>query len=165
MTKAEVSTLVDRGLAIRAEIAKLETELDGINIKLKAEGYEANKDGKVEDLKDATREGKRWLALGSERILPVVFTTDLLAGSFTANRPLHKKIEEAAGAHLNDFYKRCIKYENRFDSGVKFRKTAADLLGDSAPAFITACLARDKNGIPKSDVKIEWDKTEVKVAA
>lgn len=161
MTRSEVAFLVDRGIAIRAEMAALEKELEGINKLLKAEGYEKNKDGKVEDLKDGNRLGKRWLAAGTERILPVVFTTDLLAGSFTANTDLHKKIEAAAGEHLNDFYKRVTKYENRFDSGVKFRKTAADLLGDKAPAFITACLSRDKDGIPKSDVKIEWDKTEV----
>jgi hypothetical protein len=32
------------------------------------------------------------------------------------------------------------------------------ILGESAPIFVDACLARDKNGIPKSQIKVEWDR-------
>lgn len=163
MTAAEVAALVDRGLEIRDEIARLEKELKGIAAKLQAAGYEANKAGKVEDLKNADREGRRWMATGSKRIVPVIFTADCLVGSFTANSEVHKKIEAAAHGTIREFFKPVNKFENLFDDGLKFRNTAFDVIGaEHAPAFITACLARDKFGVPKSDVKIAWDKTEVK---
>jgi hypothetical protein len=36
------------------------------------------------------------------------------------------------------------------------RAKAAGVLGAGAPAFVTACLQRDKNGIPKNKIAVEW---------
>ncbi len=76
MKPGEIAELVDRGLELRTRIAEDSAELKKIETKLKAAGYEAGLEGDHEELKDANREGKRWLARGSAMILPVVFTSD-----------------------------------------------------------------------------------------
>ena len=43
------------------------------------------------------------------------------------------------------------------DDGQTYRKTARELLGHNAPAFIAASLQRNKNGIPKSRTVIAWE--------
>ncbi len=151
-----VTNAVDRGLAVRAEIKKLAAELKEIETFLETTGLKAEH----EELKDADREGRRWLAHGSEVIVPVVFTADKIVGSFTRDSEQHKKISTASADLLLKFFKPLNGYKNRFDDGKKFRLTADELLGKQAPGFITACLARDKNGTPLSDVKILWDQTE-----
>lgn len=153
--------LVDRGLQIVAELERLKVEKKEIDEELEKRGLERS--AEHVDLKDEDREGKRWLAAGSEKIVPVVFTADKLVGSFAKGSPVHLKILNAAEDQLQTFFKRVEGFENRFDNGKKFRNIAREILGDKAPAFITACLARDKNGVPKSDIKIEWDKAEVKI--
>lgn len=156
MKPVDIAELVDRGLELRKRIAEDTAELKKIEEKLKAAGYEAGKEGDHEPLKDANREGTRWLARGSQKILPVIFTADSLVGSFTRNTDLHRKIEAAAGNHFSVFFKAVSKFENKFDDGVKFRARAQELFDQSAPAFITACLSRDKHGMAKSDVKLDW---------
>jgi hypothetical protein len=155
MTKSIVG-LVDRGLAIRAQLKELNAELKEITESLESFGI----DQPHEDLKDQDREGKRWMAWGSKLIVPIVFTADKILGEFRAGTVLNQKIDRAADGHLREFFKPINKWENLFDDGKKFRARAAELLEAKAPAFITACLARDKHGIPKSDVKILWDDAE-----
>lgn len=150
---------IDRGLEILAELEKLETELKNIEVRVK----HAALHGEQVELKDADREGKQYLAAGSDRIVPVILTADKLLGSFADGSKQHIIITNAIGTQnvprLTQFFKRTVKFENVFESGKKFRTTADELLGKSAPAFITACLARDKDGIPKSDIKIMWQET------
>jgi hypothetical protein len=157
-----IAQLVDRGIEIRRELKKLAAELKEIEATLKEQGLKASAAGRVEDLKDADREGRRWLAKGSTAIVPVVFTADMIVGSFTKDSRLHQAIEAVAVGNLREFFKPVNKFENRFDDGKKFRAHAVDILDKAAPAFITACLARAKHGLPKSDIKIEWDQPEVK---
>lgn len=156
------ATLVDRGLAIRRELNALSDELKQIENALREAGLTASATGNVEPLKDAEREGRRWLAHGTQRTVPIIFTADKLIGSFTLNSKSHQVIEPVAAGHLDVFFKRTTTFENRFDSGKKFRATATRLFGHNAPPFITACLARDKAGLPRSDIKIEWDHAEPK---
>ena len=151
---------VDRGLEIVAEIEKLEVELKAIDERLKT----AALNGEQVELKDAAREGRQYRAAGSEQIVPVIITSDMLVGSFAAGSDTHEKIRLAAGhgkTDVDDFFKRVVKYENRFDSGKKFRARADELLTKDAPAFITACLSRDKDGIPKTAIKVMWQESEV----
>ncbi len=150
---------IDRGLAIIAELEKLEAELKAIEVRVKAAALH----GEQVELKDADREGKQYLAAGTQRIVPVILTADLIVGSFTANGPKHVEISGAlpAGHSVRAFFKPTSVYKNVYDDGKKFRATADELLGKAAPAFITACLARDKDGIPKSDIKIMWEESEV----
>lgn len=143
---------VDRGIEICAELEKLEAELKKIEARLK----EAGLHGDQVNLQDADREGKQFLAKGTSRIVPVIFTADLIIGEFSASSPKAQMIRTAAHGKLAEFFKPVNKFENRFDSGKKFRLRAGELLGAAAPNFITACVARDKEGIPKSQIKVEW---------
>jgi hypothetical protein len=141
---------------LMAQIARAEKELGEIEGKLKAAGL----DRQHEFLKDEDREGRRWLAPGSSLIVPVVFTADKLMGSFKKDSAAHSQIRTIAAEEFQQFWKLSQTYENRFDNGKKFRKAADEILGAKAPAFITACVARDKMGVPKSDVKVLWKETE-----
>jgi hypothetical protein len=160
MRPGDIAELVDRGIELRDRIAKDFAELEEIEKKLVTAGHDAGREGEHEELKDADREGRRWLARGSQLVLPVIFTADMIINSFTRNTDIHQKIEAIAGGRLPDFYKPVNKFENRFDSGKTFRTKAQEVFGPSAPAFITACISRDKLGIAKSAVKVDWDHLE-----
>ena len=149
---------IDRGLAIIAELEKLETELKNIEVRVKHAALR----GEQVELKDADREGKQYLAAGSQRVVPVILTADKIIGEFAAVGPKRDFVLLASRGLMLEFFKPVNKYENRFDNGKKFRKHADELLGKDAPAFVTACLARDKDGIPKSDIKIMWEESEVR---
>ncbi len=149
-----VKDLVDRGLVLKAEIAVRNKELKDVEKKLTAIGITRTH----EALADEERDGRRWFARGTEMIVPVVFTADIIVGSFGRGTPTHLAIENAAGGKMSRFYKPISKFENLHDDGKKFRAAAAEELGlKQAPPFVTACLARDKDGVPKSQIKIEWD--------
>jgi hypothetical protein len=158
---SSVKALVDRGLEVRATIARFKHELDDIEAALSQRGLYADQ----VPLKDEDREGRRYLARGSELVVPVVFTADKIIGSFRADSAVHQTIRVAAANFLPQFFTLVRTYECTIDDGKKFRAAAADILGDRAPAFITACLARDKHGIPKSDIKVLWSDAEPKEAA
>jgi hypothetical protein len=147
---------VDRGLEILAEIKKLQTELKNIETRLEMAGLQAGQRGEHQPLQDADRGGKCWFAHGSDQDVPLIFTDDKLIGSFTAESKVHKTILAVAAGKLPEFFKPVNKFEAVFDDGKKFRKHAFEIFGEQAPAFITACVARDKAGIAKSDVKICW---------
>lgn len=152
---------IDRGLEITAELEQLTAELKDIEARVR----HAALHGEQVELNDADREGRQFLAAGTQCVVPVILTADKLIGSFKASSPAHIKIVNALGGkahHLTDFFDRQVKFENRFDSGKKFRAIAAETFGDRAPAFITACVMRDKEGIPKSDIKIGWGDASAK---
>lgn len=159
MSTPSITALVDRGIAVVAEIAKLQKELRTIEETLK--GVATDRSDQHVLLKDSEREGRKYLARGSRLVVPVVFTADKLLGTFQAQSKEHLRVAKALPDEqftelFPVFYKPWNGFENRFDDGQKFRARAAALLGSAAPAFITACLALDKEGLPKSDVKIEW---------
>lgn len=144
---------VDRGLVIVEQIATLKKELDGIGERIEA----AALNGEQIDLMDEEREGKQFLATGSKVIVPVILAADLLVKSFAKDSAVHKAIEAHAGGKLGAFYKETNKFEALTESGKKFRQRAVEILGAKfGPGFITACVQRDKLGIAKSAIKIEW---------
>jgi hypothetical protein len=149
-----VKALVDRGLEIVADQARLDKELKKIVAELEAHGL--NNAAQHEDLADADRDGKRWFAKGSELEVPMIFTADKIVSEFVSKSPKRVEIEQAAGDFFRHFFKPVNGFANLFKDGKKFRAQAQELLGDKAPAFITACLARGKDGLPKSDIKIQW---------
>ena len=153
---------VDRGIEIRALMETLKAELKDIDTRLQ----HAALHGEQVELNDAEREGRQYLAAGSDRIVPVILTADLIIGEFVRDSKRHLEIMDAMQNRtgLHDFFKPVHKYENRFDSGKKFRMRAAEVFGkELAPKFITACVARDKDGIAKSSIKVAWDETKAKV--
>lgn len=156
---SSIANDVERGISVRKEIETLEVELKEIEGRLKRSGIE-NPD-KHEELNDPEREGRQFMARSSKHVVPVVFTADILIGSFQNLSPLHSKLKVSLGAQkhlIEEFFKAPSKWENRFDSGKKFRQAANDALGAQAPAFITACVARDKEGIAKSAIKVDWER-------
>lgn len=152
---------VDRGLQIVGELDMLQKELEQIETRLEAAGLE----GEQVELNDPDREGRQFIARGSAATVPVVFTADLLVKSFQVDSDVHRKIVAAMPAtHLDKFrqlFRSVRTFKTLFESGKEFRAKAAELLGKDAPAFISACLQRDKEGIPKSQVKIDWSRAGV----
>jgi hypothetical protein len=158
-----IRALVDRGFELRREIAVREKELDGIVDKLEAAGLAAGQAGRHEELVDSARDGTRWLARGSGLAVPIIFTADKLVGSFARDSAKHAAILKALGDQMKElhrFYRPVQGFESRFKDGKQFRSEADKVLAARAPAFITACVARDKDGIALSDVKIDWDHSE-----
>jgi hypothetical protein len=156
MTAAQIRKAVDRGLEIVALKKALDSELKAIEADLQAAGLR----GDQEALKDADREGRRYLAKGSECVVPVVFTADLLVKSFAPDSDTHARIASAAAGKLTSFFALVPTYETVFADGKIFRAQADSILGPSAPAFLAACRQLGKGGIPKSQVKVEWNSAE-----
>jgi hypothetical protein len=143
---------VDRGVAIIKEVAKLKKELESIDARL----IDAGLHGPQTELEDPELEGRQYLAKGEGHIVPVVFTSDLLVKTFAAESAQAKKIEAVVGGQMDAFFAQIITRKTLFDSGKTFRAKAAEILGDKGPELVTACVARDKHGIPKSQQKVEW---------
>lgn len=155
---SKIQQLVDRGLVLRREIKDRQEELKAIEESLESAGLKAEQT----ELKDQDREGRRWLARGTDVIVPVIFTADKLVASFQEGTKVHKQIVAALpdGVKIEKFFTRCVTFKSLFEDGKVFRANAEALLDKQAPKFITACVAKDKHGIPKSDVKIAWDRAE-----
>lgn len=147
---------VDRGLAIVQSMLALKGELAEIEERLIADALARPDEHRA--LADAEREGRQWIAQGSECALPIVFTADKLVKEFVAEGAVAKRIGDAVAYPLFDtFFAKVISYEAKVKDGKKFRALAAEVLGEAAPGFIAACRVVDKFGIPKSDQKIEWN--------
>jgi len=153
--------LVDRGLQLRGEISARHAELKEIESSLEQLGLASS--AEHVDLADAEREGRRWFAMGSEKMVPVIFTADKIIGSFKSDGVTHEAICVALGkqrAKLREFFRPETTWGNLFKDGKQFRASAREVLGVGAPGFITACVARDKFGVARSDIRIEWDAAE-----
>jgi hypothetical protein len=151
-----LATNVERGLQILAEFLKLKEELAAITAAIEAEALL----GDQVELNDADREGRQFIAKGIAHQIPVVFTADSIVGQFQDGCPMHARLTEIAGDNLKNFFKKKTIWENNTKSGKQFRSLAKSILEDKAPEFISGSLARDKDGIPKSSIKIEWDRVE-----
>ena len=155
-------TDIDRGLEITAELEKLTAELKDIEVRVK----HAALHGEQVELNDADREGRQFLAAGTQRVVPVILTADLIVGEFGRDSERHRQIVNSVNSQIDvlKFFKPVNKFENRLDSGKKFRALAAEVFGKvDAPKFITACIARDKEGIVKNSIKIMWADAGAKV--
>ena len=155
-----IKTLVDRGLQLRALADGIKVELEEIEQQI----IDIAQQGEQIPLVDEEREGKQYLAVGTAATIPVIFTADKIIASFKDRSAVHGKIVLAAGEHLEAFYKSQTTWEMIQRNGKIFRRQAGEILGAAGPAFITACLARDKFGIPKSDIKIDWSRPKCNVA-
>lgn len=172
LTAMTLAQLVDRGEVLVDEIHKRQKELKLVEAEIKARA-QARPEEHV-PLKDDSREGRKFVAPGSRRHVPVVFTADKLVGSFQKDSKEHKRISEFLASspelakEFATFFRPWNGYENRYKDGKDFRKKADEVFGKDAPGFISACLARDKDQLPKSDIRIDWkqaDEAEQKEAA
>lgn len=146
--------LVDMGIALRAEIAARQADLKDIEAALKARALK----GEQIPLVNEEREGRQWLAKGTEKTIRVVLTADEIMASFRDASSSHLALEIVARDNLGAFYAKETVWRNIHPSGLVFRRTAADVLGPKVGSvFVAACLRRDKHGVPRSTVKVEWD--------
>jgi hypothetical protein len=159
-TPYELALLVDESIRLRAEIQQRQARLKEVESLIEAAALE----GPHEDLAEADREGKQFRAIGnSGRVLPVIFTSDALIGSFQDKSEKHRELEALSGSPstLQRLFKRPSKWEIMFADGHKFRAAARELLGEAAAIpFIAACRQVDKAGIPKSATKFAWDQVQ-----
>ena len=117
--------------------------------------------GQQIELTDPDREGRQYLARGTEAIVPVILTADLVTQTFADGSTVHARLSDAAGEKLGQFYRPVTTWKVLAKNGKAFRLEAGAILGEKlGPAFITAALARDKNGTPKNQIKVEWDRAE-----
>jgi hypothetical protein len=155
MTATQIAAYIERGKAIKSQIAVLEVELEQIEARLKT----AAEAGEHVPLQDANREGKQCLLRSPKLVLPVRFTADSIVGSFAFDSPMHKEILGIVGAEkLPLFFKQVSRFDRAPKDGEKFRKIGRENLEpDAFAALIRAATARDKDGIPKSTLQIAWD--------
>jgi hypothetical protein len=151
--------LVDEGTRLRTEIAQREKRLKEIEKSLRTHA-EASPDRHI-PLKDEDREGTRCILAGTgDNAVSIVFTADAIMQSIPDKSEALIDITTLAAGHLREFYRKVTTYEavhvksNKFD-GKAFRASARELL--PAPEdFITACLRKNKDGIPINQTRIEW---------
>lgn len=150
---------VDRGLAIVAEMEALKKELKAIEARLSDAALEAAKEGLAEKLVDEEREGRRWFATGTAARLPVILESDAISGQFAEGTEKHIELNTLCGPRLSHLYKRKVIFECVPKDGKLFRRQAAEFwTPDDAAKIISAAIARDKDGIPKSRIVIAWDR-------
>lgn len=149
-----VKDAVDRGAALRAEIERLQEELEECEQVLR----EAALAGEQVPLEDEELEGRQYLARGSELVVPVVITSDLLIQSFRDGSPQHVRLEALAGERLGEFFRREVVWRNLARTGKEFRLHAAAELGEKGPEFVSACVQRDKYGVPRYRVQVHWER-------
>jgi hypothetical protein len=158
MKPSQIAADIARGLEIRATMRSLKVELDAIETRLEAAGLE----GEQIPLQDADREGKQFLARGEDKIIPIRFESDLIAGSFQPDSVMHKAVVHALGTDSADklpaFFKDTRTFERVPKDGKQFRQLARELLtADRFAALIQAATQRGKGGIAKSKTVIAWD--------
>jgi hypothetical protein len=158
MTKTQIAADVERGLQLRQQIKTLTAELKGIEKRLEQAGLE----GEQIPLQEEDREGRQFLARGGNVVVPVVFESDQLIASFKPGSDVEAKILRAFPASnvvpgLAGFYEAETTFSRVPKDGLAFRRLAREALGTEAPAFVAACLQRDKTGAAKSRTVIAWD--------
>lgn len=148
---------IERGIEIRAQMEELKTELKLIEERIQL----AAEQGQQVPLKETDREGKKFIGRGRSSIVPVIFESDLLIGSFAPDSPVHKALTKIAGDKLKLFFKAVNKYERVQEDGREFRRVArATLEPDAFAQFIKAATAVKKGGIAKSRVYVAWKESE-----
>lgn len=155
MTPQQISQDIERGLELRTTIKTAQTELKAIEKRLEQAGLE----GEQIPLQEADREGRQFLARSPKLglLVPVVFESDQIIASLQADSPLAFELIEASGYKLERFFARSSKLDRVQKDGQTFRQAAREILGTTAPEFISRCLQRDKAGIPKSRTIIAWE--------
>lgn len=158
MTPQQIQADVDRGIAIKAQLAELGEELKQITKRLEQAGLE----GEQIPLQDPNREGRQYLATGSGVTVPVIFEADQLLGSVKEGSAEHQTLLSLIGDdHFAALWREKHVHERAARDGAAYRKDVRALFdARTAESIITASLALDKNGIPKSRTVIDWDRAK-----
>lgn len=155
MTPTQISTDIERGLELRNTIKTAQAELKSIEKRLEQAGLE----GEQIPLQESDREGRQFLARSPKLglIVPVVFESDQIIASVQPGSEIHETLASLSIGQFSKFWMPVSKFDRIQKDGQNYRKTARQILGSTAPAFISASLQRDKAGIAKSRTIIAWD--------
>ena len=160
-TTTDIKTKVDRGLAIRAQMEALKAELEDIETTLESAALA----GEQIPLEERDREGRQFIAHGTEMLVPVVLESDMIMGSFQEGGQAHSNILFALELHGDVFpqlWKPVSKFEMFAKDGQNYRKKLRELLPPTTAAnVLAASLARDGKGIPKSRVIVDWKRAKL----
>jgi len=158
LLESEMADLVNEGLELEAAIQKATARQKEIEELLKAHALACPEEH--HPLTDKDREGTQFIARGSYgAFVRIVCTADLLVQSFAAGSATHDEISAAAtasGVTVADFFQLVRTWKLRAKTGKAFRQLARES-ADDPERLITACIRRDKDGVPVSQVKVEWD--------
>ncbi len=154
MTPAQIAADVERGIFLKAEIARLTAELKQIEERLEQAGL----NGEQIPLEDQQREGRQYIARSKDKAIPVRFESDQLITSFKPDSDTHKLVASILGDKLPKFFKDTRVFERtKKDDANKFRVFARkELEPDIYAKLIAALVSKDKEGIPKSKTVIAW---------
>lgn len=159
-----ISKDIARGLAITAQIETLKTELDGIESRL--ESIALGEDHLP--LNEADREGRQAILKDAGYTLPVIFESDLIAGTLPDMGNAISIIRGAIPdpALLVKIWKPISGFARVAKDGQKYRQQLRALLPpETATTVLQASITRDKLGIPKSRTVIAWDRAKKPEAA
>lgn len=158
MTPQQIAADVERGIFLKAEIAKLQAELKAIESRLEQAGLQ----GEQIPLEESEREGRQYIAVGKEKIIPVRFESDQLIASIKPESDEHAAVVAILGDKFPLFFKDTRSFERKHkDDANKFRTFARKQLEpDTYAQLIAACVAKTKDGIPKSKTVIAWNEAK-----
>lgn len=161
LSPSEIKKRVDRGLQIRTQIEALKDELKDIERALEYTGLASQH----EPLNEPDREGRQWFAHGSELTVPVIFESDCLMGSFPEGGQAHSNILAALDSHADKFtalWKPVSKFEMAAKDGQSYRRILREILPYGIGAdVLSASISRDKNGIAKSRIIVDWNRPKL----
>ena len=156
-TTAQITSDVDRALALVAKMKADKKELEAIEARLVAAALERDKI----PLEDEGREGQQFLACGSSCAVPVRFESDSLMATLPDEGPSFDLVKAACGVLFPKLWSKVTGYARKEKDGDKFRRNVRELAEpDRAAEIINATLARDKKtGLVKSRTVIAWENT------
>ena len=160
MTIAQIQDLVTEGIKITAQLSQLKARRDAIAEKLRT--YALAHPERHAPLKDEARGGRQVILTGSiGEQLSVLMKDDQIAQTFAHAGKQHLAIEaslQTLTMAITPFYRSKRIWEMVPKDAVQFRAVAQSIIGEKrAPEFISACLRRNKDGVPISDVNVEWE--------
>jgi hypothetical protein len=119
-----VPALVERGFALYRQLSRLNDEYTRIKEHLKREA--AGRPHERIPLRRANNLGEQWIARGRDCECRIVFPPPPLISSFDPNQPLFTTIQNIAGDHFHDLFRRVTMVEARRRKG--FRRQIIELL-------------------------------------
>lgn len=151
----EILKDVDDGIETFKLIESLKEQLKAIESRLIQDGLD--RPDEHQPLLDKKREGRQFIVQGSDVCVPVIFTADKVIKSRLTESVDLNRAQELAGGLFARFYAVKQTHVMLPKDGKAFRALAGELLGkEKGPQFVSSCLDRDKEGIPKNDSKVEW---------
>lgn len=153
-TDMSTADLISVGRVYAEQISVLKERIESIEAVLKSRALNVPH----EPLANGSREGRRATLKEGDQSVSVVFESDLLKGSFAFDSDLTTNLQGLCGNRFDALFRTKTTCERRITDGHKFRILVhSELPESSAVAVIEALKDKDKSGIVKSKVSVEWN--------